>query len=110
MAPANSSAYSHRSTLWVLQNYARTVDSKLPSQPAAVYNKLTSYITELVQVLEDSQRDGGFLAYVNYVDPALDAATAHQLYYGDETYKKLLAIKEQVDPGRVLWNPQAIGA
>ena len=50
-----------------------------------------------------------FGAYINYVDPSLSAAEAHELYYGQETYAKLLAIKNEVDPKHTFWNPQSIG-
>jgi len=47
---------------------------------------------------------------LNYVDPTLTAAQAHREYYGDAVYARLLALKKVVDPGLVLWNPQAVGA
>jgi FAD/FMN-containing dehydrogenase len=50
-----------------------------------------------------------FGAYLNYVDPSLDAKTAHELYYGEELYKRILKVKNDVDPNKVFWNPQAIG-
>jgi hypothetical protein len=31
------------------------------------------------------------------------------LYYGVETYSKLLAIQNEVDPDFLFWNPQAVG-
>ena len=31
------------------------------------------------------------------------------LYYGVEAYGKLLAIKNEVDPDFLFWNPQAVG-
>jgi FAD/FMN-containing dehydrogenase len=51
-----------------------------------------------------------FGAYLNYVDPSYDAATAHKVYYGDALYARLAALKKKVDPKSTFWNPQAIGA
>jgi FAD/FMN-containing dehydrogenase len=55
------------------------------------------------------QPDGDFLAYPNYLDPALTPEEAADLYYGPATYDKLVKIKRDVDPEAVFWNPQAIG-
>ncbi|KAI9853077.1 MAG: hypothetical protein M1838_001578 [Thelocarpon superellum] len=104
----DSSAYSHRSSLFVMQHYARTYNS-LPGS-ADVTDAMIGYISNLVHALESPQSNGDFAAYANYVDPLLDATTAHQLYYGPETYQKLLNIKNQVDPQRLFWNPQTIGS
>jgi len=43
------------------------------------------------------------------VDPNLSAFEAARLYYGKETYDRLLALKTELDPGFVFWNPQAVG-
>ncbi|KAI9887595.1 MAG: hypothetical protein M1823_000579 [Watsoniomyces obsoletus] len=98
-----SSAYAHRSALWVVQNYGY-VDEGVPFQP-----EMVSFIDGLNNALTNTQPDGDFSAYVNYVDPSLSAPEAHRLYYGDELYRKLLAIKREVDPQEIFWNPQAIG-
>lgn len=90
-------AYSDRDSLWVFQNYGYTTSS-------------TNFINGLNNAIIKAQPQTNFGAYLNYVDPSYDAATAHKLYYGDALYAKLLELKKKVDPNSVFWNPQAIGA
>ena len=63
----------------------------------------------LSDALTSAMPGTSFGAYLNYVDPSLTAAEAHAVYYGEETYEKLVGIKQMVDPGDVFWNPQSIG-
>ena len=90
-------AYNDRDSLWVLQNYGSSASS-IP------------FINGLNDAVIKAQPQTTFGAYLNYVDPSLDAATAHKLYYGDAVYARLLTLKKQIDPQSVFWNPQAIGA
>jgi hypothetical protein len=90
-------AYNDRDSLWVLQNYGLTGDS-------------VNFINGLNDAIIKAQPQTKFGAYLNYVDPSYDAATAHKLYYGDAVYSRLAALKKQVDPQSVFWHPQAIGA
>jgi hypothetical protein len=90
-------AYNDRDSLWVLQNYGYNAAS-------------TDFINGINSAIIGAQPQTSFGAYLNYVDPGYTAATAHKLYYGDALYAKLLALKKQVDPKSVFWNPQAIGA
>lgn len=90
-------SYSDRDSLWVFQNYGETASS-IP------------YITGMNDAIVKAQPQTQFGAYLNYVDPSLDATTAHSLYYSSAVYTKLAAIKKVVDPGMVFWNPQTIGA
>lgn len=99
--PPTSSAYSDRSNLWVFQNYA----SRTGSTSAAII----SFVAGLNNAVTSAQPQTAFGAYANYVDPELTAAQAHSLYYDSPTYAKLNAIKNEVDPGKVFWNPQAVG-
>ena len=100
----SSSAYSDRSALWVLQHYGFTGNTGSPYPPASLtfVNGLNTAITSAMPGTE-------FPAYLNYVDPSLTAAQAHDLYYGSTTYAKLLGIKHVVDPGNIFSNPQSIG-
>jgi hypothetical protein len=100
----DSSAYSDRNALWVFQNYGYTSTGlpPFPSSTIALIDGLNNATTSV-------QPNSDFGAYLNYVDPDLSAYEAAELYYGPETYDKLLKIKAQVDPGFVFWNPQAIG-
>lgn len=90
-------AYNDRDSLWVIQNYGYTANS-------------VGFIDGLNDVITNAQPQTRFGAYMNYIDPSLDAATAHRVYYGDVVYARLLRLKQQLDPQSVFWNPQAIGA
>jgi hypothetical protein len=98
------SAYSDRSSLWVFQHYVYT------DVTATLSARDMSWIEGLGLALTTKMPGVQFGGYLNYVDPSLTAAEAHQFYYGDSLYQKLLGIKNQVDPSSVFWNPQAIGA
>ena len=100
----SSSAYSDRSALWVLQHYGFTGNTGSPFPPASL-----TFVNGLNTAITSAMPDTEFPAYLNYVDPSLTAAQAHDLYYGATTYAKLLSIKEVVDPGNVFSNPQSIG-
>ena len=90
--------------MWVFQHSASTANGQPPFTPAII-----PFITAMTDSLVNAQPDGQFDAYLNYVDPTLTPAQAHDLYYGPHLYAKLLAIKNEVDPQQVFWNPQAIG-
>ncbi|KAI9715152.1 MAG: hypothetical protein M1812_006131 [Candelaria pacifica] len=98
------SAYSHRSSLWTFQNYGYTANNQPPFT-----DNIKTFVVGLSNSLTNAQPNGVFDAYLNYVDPTLTPQQAHQGYYGDQVYAKLLAIKQKVDPQSVFWNPQAIG-
>jgi hypothetical protein len=98
------SAYSDREALWVFQNYGFTANGLLPFDEGII-----TLIDDLNAAITTPEPTGNFTAYLNYVDPGLDAMAAAELYYGPETYDRLLGIKKELDPGFVFWNPQAIG-
>lgn len=93
----NFAAYADRDSLWVFQNYGQGANT-------------VSFMNGLQDAVIKAQPQTQFGAYLNYVDPSYDAATAHKLYYGDALYARLLALKKAVDPKNVFWNPQSIGA
>lgn len=101
---ASSSAYSDRSSLWVIQNYGLISGTSTAFPPA-----LITFVNGLNNALISAQPETTFGAYLNYVDPNLTPAQAHSLYYDAPTYARLAAIKKVVDPKQVFWNPQAIG-
>jgi hypothetical protein len=96
---SNFAAYSERDSLWVLQLYG--------NKPG---NASVPFINSLTNAIVSAEPTTDFGAYLNYVDPSLSADEAHELYYGEDLYKRLLALKKKVDPKNVFWNPQAIGA
>ncbi|KAF1917933.1 hypothetical protein BDU57DRAFT_181609 [Ampelomyces quisqualis] len=93
----NFAAYNDRDSLWVLQNYGYGAGS-------------INFVNGINNAIIKAQPQTNFGAYLNYIDPTYDAATAHKLYYGDAVYSRLAALKKQVDPQSVFWHPQAIGA
>lgn len=104
--PSTASSYSDRSNLWVFQNYARRVSS---TSAAITSSAIIAFAAGLNNAITSAQPQTAFGAYANYVDPELTAAQAHSLYYDAPTYAKLNVIKNEVDPGKVFWNPQAVG-
>ena len=100
-----SSAYGDRSSLWVLQHYARRDASAGPFPDTTV----DPFLDGMNSAIASAQPGTAFSAYLNYVDPRLTPSQAHELYYGSATYARLLGIKKVVDPGSVFWNPQAVG-
>ncbi|KAH3995174.1 hypothetical protein HBI13_141290 [Parastagonospora nodorum] len=97
-------AFGLRDSLWVFQNIGSSANMLPPFSP-----DIKAYVNGLNAALTDAQPGGEFLAYPNYLDPELSPAEAHRLYFGKETYEKLLGLKEKVDPKKVFWNPQAVG-
>ncbi|KAH7117633.1 hypothetical protein B0J11DRAFT_88781 [Dendryphion nanum] len=92
-------AYSERDSLFVSQLYGYAPNG----------NDSVPFINGLHSAIVSAAPQTEFGAYLNYVDPSLAPKEAHQLYYGEELYKRLVKVKEGVDPGKVFWNPQAIG-
>ena len=105
VVPASASSYSDRTSLWVLQHYAFEPATDLPFPAGTV----DPFVQGLNDAITTAQPQTQFTAYLNYIDPKLTPQQAHELYYGSETYGKLLRIKKVVDPKRVFWNPQAVG-
>ena len=67
------------------------------------------FVEGLSNSITQAQPGTVFPGYGNYVDPTLSASQAHTAYFDEGTYAKLVGIKGRVDPGKVFWNPQAIG-
>jgi hypothetical protein len=97
-------AYAHRDSLWVFQNYGFTSNSRPP-----YVEDITPFVEGLNAAVIQAQPEADFDAYLNYVDPSLSAEEAHEQYYGQDLYARLLRLKREVDPKQVFWNPQAIG-
>ncbi|KAI4097029.1 MAG: hypothetical protein L6R37_006865 [Teloschistes peruensis] len=99
-----SSAYSDRTALWVLQHYGYTGNTGVPFPQGIV-----PFVEGLSNSITKAQPGTVFPGYANYVDPSLSAEEAHKAYFDEATYGRLVAIKGKVDPGKVFWNPQAVG-
>ncbi|KAL2068383.1 hypothetical protein VTL71DRAFT_16481 [Oculimacula yallundae] len=101
---SNATAFSRRDAMWVFENFGISTTGQLPFDPNTI-----TLVQGLVAAVENAQPDGDFSAYLNYIDPELDARTAARLYYGAETYNRLLELKWAFDPKFLFWNPQAVG-
>ncbi|KHJ32732.1 putative glucooligosaccharide oxidase [Erysiphe necator] len=99
---ARNSAYSNRHALWNFQNYG--------SSPSLPYNEaITPQIQGMNDAVTRAQPGTKFDGYINYLDPQLSPNEAADQYYGNNTYNRLLDIKNRVDPNFLFWNPQAVG-
>jgi len=109
-----SACVSHRDSLYSFQFYSDTVNNA-PYPPAGI-----PYMNAMVASLTSDMKPEEIKAYTCYVDPSLSAEEAHMQYYGNDAWDgtpgaegrldRLLRIKNEVDPEKILWNPQAIGA
>ncbi|KAI4185432.1 MAG: hypothetical protein L6R41_004143 [Letrouitia leprolyta] len=101
--PSSFSAYSDRDALWVMQHYGyASTSATFPTATIPFVNGLNNAITS-------AQPGTTFPGYSNYVDPTLTPQQAHAAYFDAATYGRLVGIKQSVDPGKVFWNPQAVG-
>ncbi|EHL00213.1 putative 6-hydroxy-D-nicotine oxidase [Glarea lozoyensis 74030] len=101
---SNSTAFARRDAMWVFENFGDTTNGLPPFDPDTI-----ALVEGLNAAVENAQPDGDFSAYLNYIDPQLDATTAARLYYGADTYNRLLELKRDFDPKFLFWNPQAVG-
>lgn len=101
---SSSSSYSDRDSLWTIQNYGYSANSQLPYDSA-----ISTIVNDLESSITNAMPNGGFEAYLNYLDPELTPQTAATLYYGKETYNKLFRLKTVYDPLFTFWNPHAVG-
>ncbi|ROV93855.1 hypothetical protein VMCG_08780 [Cytospora schulzeri] len=101
--PADASAYTHRNMLWVIQNYGYSSNHLPP-----LLDSTKTYITCLTRVVRAGVPASSMAAESNYHDPDLARDMAHSLYYGEAVVKRLEALKAELDPIDVFWNPQSI--
>ena len=100
---SNSSAYSDRDALWVGRHYGKMHNTNEAFPPEL------SFIDGLNAALTEAMPDTKFGAYLSWVDSELSASEAHEIYFGTETYDRLLAIKKTWDAGDLFWNPLSVG-
>ncbi|KUI60846.1 putative FAD-linked oxidoreductase YgaK [Cytospora mali] len=101
--PADVSAYTHRNMLWVIQHYGFSLNHLPP-----LLESTKTYITRLTRVIRDGVPEMLQGAEPNYHDPDMVRDTAHSLYYGESAMNQLEALKTEIDPREVFWNPQSI--
>ncbi|CCX30517.1 hypothetical protein FPQ18DRAFT_312236 [Pyronema domesticum] len=96
--PASTSSYADRDSGYVLQFYGSTASTRPPFN-----NQIMTYVKSMVGSLGDEVKN--LPAYAPYNDPELTRAEAQQKYWGAGV-PRLKAIKSQVDPKGILYNPQ----
>jgi hypothetical protein len=96
--PASTSSYADRDSGYVLQFYGSTASTQPPFN-----NQIMTYVKSMVGALGDEVKN--LPAYAPYNDPELTRAEAQQKYWGAGV-PRLKAIKSQVDPKGILYNPQ----
>lgn len=72
--PSSSASYADRSSLWVIQNYGWSNNHAAPFPTT-----IQPFISGLSNSLTSAQTQTKFTAYLNYLDPSLTAAQAHDL-------------------------------
>ncbi|KAL9632237.1 MAG: hypothetical protein Q9164_005440 [Protoblastenia rupestris] len=107
--PTADAAYDERTSLWVAQHYTSSgsTDVDAPPLPGSGIEFVEGLNEALTSVMAGEGVEFG--AYQNYVDASLAAGMAHDLYYEDGTFARLVELKRLVDPGRVFWNPHSVG-
>ncbi|KAH8598139.1 carbohydrate-binding module family 18 protein [Bisporella sp. PMI_857] len=98
----DSTAFSHRDSLWVIQNNANTFNHEPPFSESII-----TFIDDLTNTIMDN-RPEEFGIYLNCADPSLSATEVAIRGYGPDTYNRLLSIKQKADPYSVFWNPQTV--
>ncbi|UNI24935.1 hypothetical protein JDV02_010651 [Purpureocillium takamizusanense] len=99
----NWSSYKDRDSLFVIQNVGSVL-------PPPFDDSLKPFLKGMNEAITKKMPNTQFSAYTNYIDPELTPAEAHELYYGQKIYSKLLSIKKTVDTAGTFYNPLAIGA
>ena len=102
--PSGATSFPHRDRLFSFQHYGQISDYTAPF-PA----NIEPFVEGLNDALPNAMPDAEWDQYINYIDPNLSAAEAHEAYFGADVYGRLLALKQQYDPQLTFWNPQAIG-
>lgn len=88
-----------------MQHYSETPTASSGGAKVAI-----DFVSGLNSAMENAMSGTAFGGYLNYVDPELNAAQAHGLYYNKKVYDRLVGIKRVVDPDNLFYNPQSVGA
>ncbi|KAJ4410572.1 hypothetical protein N0V82_009236 [Gnomoniopsis sp. IMI 355080] len=101
--PSDSSSYAHRDSLWVMQHYGYTTNHLPP-----LLDSTKAAIKGLTQIIREGYSTVPLGAEANYQDPDMEREMAHRLHHGEGAVSRLEALKAEVDPDEVFWNPQSI--
>ncbi|KAI5789793.1 hypothetical protein FPQ18DRAFT_339187 [Pyronema domesticum] len=96
--PAPPNTYADRDSGYVLQFYGSTASTQPPFN-----NQIMTYVKSMVGALGEEVEN--LPAYAPYSDPELTRAEVQLKYWGAGV-PRLKAIKSQVDPKGILYNPQ----
>ncbi|KAF2178794.1 Glucooligosaccharide oxidase [Zopfia rhizophila CBS 207.26] len=100
--PADSTSYAHRNATFKMQFYDRVNSGNYDST-------WMPFLNGWVKAITDKMPEEKFGMYINYADTSLSKEEAHEKYWLGN-YKRLVAIKERVDPGKVFEGPQIVGS
>ncbi|KAI7774044.1 hypothetical protein LA080_009427 [Diaporthe eres] len=101
--PVSASAYTHREMLWVIQHYGYSTNHLPP-----LLDSTKAAITRLTRAVRAGVPASSLGAEPNYHDPDMARDIAHSLHYGEAATRRLEALKSEIDPSEVFWNPQSI--
>ncbi|KAJ4386784.1 hypothetical protein N0V93_009682 [Gnomoniopsis smithogilvyi] len=101
--PSDASSYTHRHSLWVMQHYGYATNHLPP-----LLDSTKAAVNDLTQTIRKAYPAAQLGAEANYQDPDMDRDMAHRLHHGEVAVARLEALKAEVDPGEVFWNPQSI--
>lgn len=99
---SDATAYAHRNAVFKMQFYDIAWGGNYQS---SWYGFLNGW----VKALTDASPGEKWGMYVNYADTGLNAAEAHERYWG-ANYERLKGVKGRVDPGGVFTGPQLVGS
>jgi FAD/FMN-containing dehydrogenase len=98
---SDSTAYSHRDKLWLFQ-FSSPLSPFDPDLEGAF-----ALVNGYMDSIKDNLEDGEWGRYANYIDSELSREDAQVQYWSDHL-EKLQAIKSELDPTQVFYNPQSI--
>lgn len=101
--PSDASSYAHRDSLWVMQHYGYA-NSHLPP----LLDSTKAAVKSITQAIRNAYPEVSLGAEANYHDPDMEREVAQCLHHGEATVSRLEALKREVDPDEVFWNPQSI--
>lgn len=101
--PSDASSYAHRDSLWVIQHYGYATNHLPP-----LLDTTKAAVKSITQVIRKAYVEVSLGAEANYHDPDMEREAAQCLHHGEVAVSRLEALKREVDPDEVFWNPQSI--